>query len=57
MKTTVRDLLDQLDGLPEDAEVRIAEQPSEDLPIVYLVEGDQLAYLPGDASDRIGWAR
>jgi len=27
----------------------------EDVPVVYLVEGRQLDYLPGDVKDQIGW--
>ena len=57
---TVSDLKDILEGLPDEAEVRLAEQPSwpfeysvgevqydEDNNIVYIGEGQQLDYLSG----------
>jgi len=67
---TVGDLLDLLDGLDEETEVRLAQQPSypfeyelsdgvvvelgkED--ILYLIEGNQIGYLPDEARDTIGW--
>lgn len=80
---TVIELKEALEGLPDEAEVRLAMQPSwpfeysihdvvplepneedfdEDLEedeqpikVVYLVEGSQLGYLPGDAQEAIGW--
>lgn len=78
----VLQLIEQLQDMPEDAEVRIAGQPSypmqyfvdaavevhfdsdadegeeEAATIVYIVEGGQpydSPYLPGAASDEIGW--
>jgi hypothetical protein len=80
----VADLMEMLEGLPEDADVRFAHQPSypfeysirdvvmvdlaadpyvEDRdmreppadPVVYLVEGAQVGYLPGIAAREIGW--
>lgn len=73
MAMTVGELIDILEDLPEDAEVRLAMQPSypfeysiSDLVTVapmhdgdpgrvYLAEGRQLNYLPGDARDELGW--
>jgi hypothetical protein len=78
----VAELIELLQGLPDDAEVRIAQQPSwpfeysitgavivgggftededEDEaassePVVYLAEGSQLGYLPGNVSRELGW--
>jgi hypothetical protein len=75
----VGELIEFLKDLPEDAEVRFAQQPSypfeysvadvviiggelganedgeDDDPVVYLVEGSQLGYLPGKVSREIGW--
>ena len=31
------------------------EDPFDAVPVAYIVEGDQLAYLPGDVSEAIGW--
>lgn len=84
---TVYELKQLLDDLDDDAEVRLAHQPSwpfeysladvvaidrdddeaepthraieddedECATVVYLVEGDQLGYLPGHAAAEIGW--
>jgi hypothetical protein len=76
----VADLIQILEDLPEDAEVRFAQQPNYPFeysvgcavlldyaerdanendvpaePVVYLVEGRQLGYLPGFACREIGW--
>ena len=74
-----RELIEFLVGLPDETEVRIAQQPSyplesrvadvviiggplgatedqeDDDPVVYLVEGSQLGYLPRNVSREIGW--
>lgn len=78
---TVQELMDVLEGLPPDSEVRFAGQPNwpfeysisdiavsgegdidkeydddlPDEPIVYLVEGHQIGYLPRAISCQIGW--
>jgi hypothetical protein len=74
---TVIELKEALEGLPDEAEVRLAMQPSwpfeysimevvplepdeeapadEEVKVVYLTEGSQLGYLPGEASEAIGW--
>ena len=74
---TVIELKEALEGIPDDAEVRLAMQPSwpfeysigdvipvepdeeapadEEVKVVYLTEGSQLGYLPGNASEAIGW--
>jgi hypothetical protein len=68
---TVEELIIALESLPEDAEVRLAIQPSWPLEYaigcvteavslpegdtVYLAEGPQLGYLPGEAREAIGW--
>lgn len=72
MELTVRDLLDLLEGLPEDTPVRMAQQPAwpfeytigdpicadtEDGPVVYLPEAAQTRYLPGEIADELGWTR
>lgn len=72
MAITVGELMDWLAELDEDAEVRLAHQPSCpfeysldgfnpvvtaagggdcETPVVYLVEGNQLGYLPGEAME------
>lgn len=56
-----------LEDLDDDMEVRFASQPqwafeyeiSDVMPvgdILYLVEGDQIGYLPEKASQEIGWS-
>ncbi len=72
----VRELIEELEGMNPEAEVRFASQPSwpfeysvsgvvevntddeddrTDTETVYLVEGDQIGYLPGEAKEKIGW--
>jgi hypothetical protein len=67
---TVAELIELLEDLPADAEVRLATQPSwpmeyslghrvaEDAEanVVYLAERTQLGYLSGDAAEQLGWA-
>lgn len=68
---TVEQLIAALEQLPPEAEVRLAIQPAwpfeyaisaitEAVPlpegdVVYLIEGTQLGYLPGEAREEIGW--
>jgi hypothetical protein len=68
---TVQELIEELNYVNPDAEIRFASQPSwpfeysfsgpvevedeEGFPTVYLVEGRQIGYLPGQAKDEIGW--
>lgn len=73
---TVRELIEELEGMNPEAEVRFASQPSwpfeysvsgvvgistddeddrTDAETVYLVEGTQIGYLPGEVKDEIGW--
>ena len=58
---TVQDLIDELQGINPESEVRLAEQPNwpfeyelkaiaEVEDIVYLGEGTQLGYLPGEVA-------
>jgi hypothetical protein len=69
---TAAELIEALADVDPDAEVRLAHQPrwpleygladavpidSDDGPVVYLVEGAQLGYLPGEAADALGWGR
>jgi hypothetical protein len=70
---TVAELLAELQDLDPEAPVRLAQQPAwpfewsvaavaciEDAEageVVYLVEGDQLGYLPTAAAEQLGWAR
>lgn len=71
MELTARDLLDLLEGLPDDTPVRMAQQPAwpfeyrigepivsdtEDGPVVYLPEAAQTQYLPGHVAQELGWA-
>jgi hypothetical protein len=72
----VRELIEELEGMNPEAEVRFASQPSwpfeyniqgvvecnpedesdnEPAEVVYLVEGNQIGYLPGEVKDEIGW--
>jgi len=39
----------------EAALVKMIEDSGSDGPVVYLVEGSQLGYLPGDARRTLGW--
>lgn len=63
---TVADLTELLEGLDPKMEVRMAQQPSwpfeysiKDLVIVegvvYLAEGVQLGYLPGEVAQELNW--
>ena len=66
---TVRDLIEILEEMNPDAEVRFAQQPnypfeysidgeviqSEDTERVYLAEREQVGYLPGEISEQLGW--
>lgn len=73
---TVRELIEELEGMNPEAEVRFASQPSwpfeysvaavvgvseddeddrTEAETVYLVEGNQIGYLPGEVKDEIGW--
>ena len=74
-KLTVSQLIEELDGLDPDAEVRLATQPTwpfewhlsasepgpamqltlDDQPVVYLIEGEQLGYLPDAVCRELGW--
>lgn len=69
---TVGDLLDLLDGLDEDTPVFLAQQPSYPFEyeladgqvieingeeVLYLVEGNQLGYLPSEVRNAIGWEK
>lgn len=63
---TVAELIDVLESLDPDMEVRFASQPSwpfeysisdvcETEEAVYLAEGNQIGYLPGEAAELLGW--
>ena len=68
---TVSDLIEALNYMNPDSEIKFASQPSwpfeysisnvievedeEGFPTGYLVEGTQLGYLPEEAKDEIGW--
>jgi hypothetical protein len=74
-KLTVSQLIEELEDLDPDAEVRLATQPAwpfewhlstsqpgpamqvtlDDEPVVYLVEGEQLGYLPEAVCRELGW--
>ena len=74
-KLTVSQLIEELEDLDPDAEVRLATQPNwpfewhlstiepgpampvtiDDQPVVYLVEGEQLGYLPDPVCRELGW--
>ena len=63
---TVEELIEELQYLDPELEIRFASQPSwpfeyhidgavESKGKVWLVEGDQLGYLPGQVANDIGW--
>ena len=67
---TVEELISQLEDLDPNLEVRFAAQPRwpfeysiksvvevelEEEVVVYLEEGNQLGYLPKEASDALDW--
>jgi hypothetical protein len=73
---TVRQLIEELEFMNQDAEIRFASQPNwpfeysiddivsvdienrltgEEEEVVYLAEGRQIGYLPGEAADELGW--
>lgn len=63
----VRDLIEELENFAgDDMEVRLAQQPRRPLEfgvgevvcvddVVYVGEGYQHGYLPGDARSELGW--
>jgi len=64
---TVGELVEILQGMNTDAEVRLATQPSwpfeydvsevgETEDVVYLAEGEQVGYLPAAVSAGLGWS-
>jgi hypothetical protein len=73
---TVRQLIEELEFMNQDAEIRFASQPNwpfeysiddvvsvdienrrtgDEEEVVYLAEGRQIGYLPGEAKDELGW--
>lgn len=69
---TIGQLLELIEGLPDDTPLRLATQPAwpfeficgepvvvstEDGPVVYLPEAKQLGYLSGDVTHELGWGR
>jgi hypothetical protein len=63
---TVGELKEALQSLDDDAEVHLAMQPSWPMEYavdyvlptddaVYLVELEQIGYLPGDVAAQLGW--
>jgi hypothetical protein len=67
---TVAELIQELEYLNPEAEVRLAEQPRwafehgisqiaeaeiEGEPVVYIAEGGQLGYLPSEAHEVLNW--
>ena len=67
---TVRELIEELRLVDQDATVRFASQPSwpfeysiygvvqttvKDQDMVYLEEGRQVGYLPSEAKEELGW--
>ena len=68
---TVQELIETLNFMNPDSQIRFASQPSwpfeysisdavetedeEGFPTVYLVEGHQIGYLPDNAKEEIGW--
>lgn len=66
---TVGELMERLSDLPEDAEVRVAEQPAYPMeyrvgdpvlvqdagPVVYLPEAGHVGYLSGAVAVELGW--
>lgn len=66
---TVEELKEMLEEMDDDKEIRFAGQPNwpfeysirstyaENNDAIYLAEGRQLGYLPGDIKDELGWRR
>lgn len=68
---TVGELIASLQDYPEDAPVRLAQQPAwpfeyrigepasaeveDEREVIYLPEAGQIGYLPGAARDELGW--
>ena len=68
---TVAELIEELEYMDQDTEVRFASQPSwpfeysissvvevdvdDSTPVVYLEEGSQLGYLPTEAKNQLMW--
>ena len=63
---TVEELIQELQYMDRNKEIRFASQPSwpfeydvngvvESDGKVWLVEGNQLGYLPGEVSEELGW--
>jgi hypothetical protein len=64
----VEELVEELEQFDPGAEVRKAQQPawpfeysvselvaSDDAEVVYIVEAEQLEYLPGEVASALGW--
>lgn len=71
-KMTVARLMEILETCDPEAEVRLAQQPSwpfeysvgdveeigtDEGPVVYIGEGRQLNYLPGEVREALGWTK
>ena len=67
---TVQELIDVLQSMNPEAEVRLAHQPgwpfeasvgdaieADGAEVVYVAEGRPLGYLPGEVSQVLGWGR
>jgi hypothetical protein len=63
---TVVELIEALSDYPEEAEVRLAQQPAWPFEwgigepvfvegVVYVPEAGQIGYLPGAVSQELGW--
>ena len=63
---TIEELIQELEGIDPELEISFASQPSwpfeysiggvvESNGKAWLVEGQQLGYLPGEVKDEIGW--
>jgi len=63
---TVSELIQELEYLPQDAEVTLAMQPSWPMEYsiggaieidgnVFLSESSQIGYLSGEATEELGW--
>ena len=64
---TVKEFIQELEGLAPEMEVKLAQQPHWPLEYrvesivvveneVFIVEGRQIGYLPEEASSQIGWS-
>ena len=52
---SITDVCEHWPGGPSPYPDEEPDEPEDEMPTVYLVEGRQIGYLPGDVKNEIGW--